>query len=132
MTDKDQDLGEVGRRHRATQPVEMETHSEVGADPSWIACQKRNAPEGETVLTKIDDGRGVRNVQTLVRRGNLWFTGESGNAMYVYYAPTHWKPVTCDQGITTEPKNGPASLPESESLTATHSVEGEKQDEETS
>lgn len=47
------------------------------------------APEFVPVLTKIDgDAYGERNVQTLERRGRMWFSGE----MYVYYRPTHWRP----------------------------------------
>lgn len=70
------------------------------------------APEGEPVMTKIDDdGRepdptevgyefrkalgmirrtpgGPRNVQPLIRKGRLWFFTDM--SMYVYYTPTHW------------------------------------------
>jgi len=49
-----------------------------------------NAPEGQSVMTRIDDGRGVRNEAVLIRQGNLWFSGE----MYMYYTPTHWRPLT--------------------------------------
>lgn len=53
-----------------------------------------SAPEGEQVETKIDDGQGARNVQKLTRRGRLWFTSTSdGVGMYVYYDPTHWRPI---------------------------------------
>ena len=48
------------------------------------------APEGVFVWTKIDDAKGERNVQKLMRQGHLWFTG-GANSMYVYYTPTHWK-----------------------------------------
>lgn len=48
------------------------------------------APEGILVLTKIDDADGVRNVQTLVRSGNLWFT-DKRKSSYVYYTPTHYR-----------------------------------------
>lgn len=48
-----------------------------------------SAPEGVVVLTKIDDGRGERNVQELKRSGRLWFLPDG--SMYVYYEPTHWK-----------------------------------------
>jgi hypothetical protein len=62
------------------------------------------APEGEVVMTKIDDSRGVRNEQPLRRRGNLWFSvnrekcphckkEHGGDSMYVYYTPTHWRPI---------------------------------------
>lgn len=47
-------------------------------------------PEGEEVETKIDDEHGERNVQKLIRRGNLWFTHPT-DGMYVYYTPTHWR-----------------------------------------
>jgi hypothetical protein len=49
------------------------------------------APEDVPVMTKIDDGSGVRNVQPLKRRGRLWWFADG--EMYVYYAPTHWKPI---------------------------------------
>lgn len=46
-------------------------------------------PDGVTALTKIDDGNGERNVQSLKRIGALfWFPDGS---MYVYYVPTHWR-----------------------------------------
>lgn len=47
------------------------------------------APNGEKVLTKIDDDNGERNVQPLKRDGNLWWVPDG--SMYVYYRPTHWK-----------------------------------------
>lgn len=49
---------------------------------------------GEVVETKIDDSSGQRNESKLKRGGNngrLWFTPDGG--MYVYYTPTHWRPV---------------------------------------
>jgi len=49
------------------------------------------APEATTVLTKIDDGTGVRNEQPLRRSGPLWFFPDG--SMYVYYTPTHWQPL---------------------------------------
>ena len=48
-----------------------------------------SAPEGIAVLTKIDDEDGERNVQMLIRKGNLFYHCDM--SMYVYYAPTHWK-----------------------------------------
>lgn len=48
-----------------------------------------SAPDGIEVETKIDDAAGVRNEQTLRRRGNLWWT--PNGEMYVYYTPTHWR-----------------------------------------
>lgn len=50
-----------------------------------------SAPEGVVVDTKIDDEQGARNVQTLRRRGRLWWFPDG--IMYVYYEPTHWRPV---------------------------------------
>ena len=49
------------------------------------------APADEEVWTKIDDEDGERNVTKLKRRGNLWFFPDG--SMYVYYTPTHWKPM---------------------------------------
>jgi hypothetical protein len=43
------------------------------------------------VNTRIDDGRGVRNEQPLKRSGRLWWTADG--TVYVYYTPTHWKPL---------------------------------------
>lgn len=59
-------------------------------DMDWKAAE--TAPEGLEVMTKIDDGKGVRNVQTLKRRGRLWFVPD--DSMYVYYTPTHWAPAS--------------------------------------
>ena len=56
------------------------------SEPNWKTTD--TAPEREVVLTKIDDERGVRNIQSLKRIGNLWFFPDGG--MYVYYRPTHW------------------------------------------
>jgi hypothetical protein len=50
------------------------------------------APEGVAVETKIDDGKGVRNVQDLRRWGSLWWFTDG--SMYVYYQPTHWREIT--------------------------------------
>lgn len=49
------------------------------------------APEDVVVMTKIDDEHGPRNETTLKRIRGLWWAPDQG--MYVYYAPTHWKPV---------------------------------------
>ena len=56
---------------------------------AWNSIE--TAPEDRVVLTKIDDAAGERNVQSLRRRGRLWFVPDG--SMYVYYAPTHWKPA---------------------------------------
>lgn len=47
------------------------------------------APEGREVMTKVHDLNGERNVQTLIRKGRLWFHPDM--SMYVYYQPTHWE-----------------------------------------
>lgn len=46
-------------------------------------------PEGKILLTKIHDHKGERNVQRLVRQGNLFFIPD--RSMYVYFSPTHWR-----------------------------------------
>ena len=57
----------------------------------WVQTNSRLPKEGEIVETKLDDGTYIRNVQPLKRKGNLWFLPD--DAMYVYYTPTHWRPV---------------------------------------
>jgi hypothetical protein len=57
----------------------------------WTSTAHALPPDGELVLTKIDDANGVRNEQPLRRSGRLWFV-EDGS-IYVYYTPTHWKPL---------------------------------------
>ena len=48
-------------------------------------------PEGQEVITKIDDENGVRNETNLVRKDSLWFFPDM--SMYVYYQPTHWREI---------------------------------------
>ena len=57
----------------------------------WKLVQMELPPENQVVMTKIDDDKGERNVQTLKRQGRLWF--QPNGAMYVYYTPTHWCPA---------------------------------------
>jgi len=57
----------------------------------WIECSKKLPESGIVVETKIDDEKGCRNEQTLKRQGPLWFFPDG--AMYVYYTPTHWRPI---------------------------------------
>lgn len=58
----------------------------------WQRVTPDNLPlDGVMVETKIDDEEGERNVCMLSRRGRLWWTGTDGQAMYVYYTPTHWR-----------------------------------------
>ena len=40
-----------------------------------------SAPENVEVMTKIDDERGERNEQPLIRKGRLWFFPDE--SMYV-------------------------------------------------
>lgn len=54
-----------------------------------------DAPEGEVVMTKIDDVNGCRNEAALYRQGRLWWTADG--AMYVYYTPTHFRLLTDDE-----------------------------------
>lgn len=56
---------------------------------NWISVEDRLPEDGKIVETKIDDGKFIRNIQKLKRKGNLWFLPDG--SMYVYYSPTHWK-----------------------------------------
>ena len=58
-----------------------------------------SAPEHTPVLTKIHDERGERNEQPLKRKGRLWWCVDG--SMYVYYTPTHWKPLQADPVLPT-------------------------------
>jgi hypothetical protein len=51
-----------------------------------------SAPDGVLIETKIDDDDGCRNEGLLMKRGRMFWT-EDGS-MYVYYTPTHWRPVS--------------------------------------
>lgn len=57
----------------------------------WINCKDELPESGRLVDTKVDDRNGLRNEQRLIRQGNLWFFPDM--SMYVYYKPTHWKPI---------------------------------------
>jgi hypothetical protein len=61
---------------------------------NWIKCSERMPDRGVVVMTKIDDSNGQRNEQSLKRhtQGRLWFYPDG--SMYVYYEPTHWKPLS--------------------------------------
>ena len=51
---------------------------------------KNGSPENDRVVeTKIDDHDGVRNVQKMKFKSNLWWLTDM--SMYVYYTPTHWR-----------------------------------------
>jgi hypothetical protein len=58
---------------------------------TWTRCSDALPADDQVVMTRIDDAQGVRNEQTLKRRGNLWWTPDG--EIYVYYTPTHWKPA---------------------------------------
>lgn len=55
----------------------------------WVRCADHLPPQDVDVETKIDDERGVRNVQKLRRHSNLWWFPDM--SMYIYYSPTHWR-----------------------------------------
>lgn len=57
----------------------------------WTKISDNLPPEGRIVNTKIDDSKGVRNIQRLIRRGRLYWTVDE--KMYVYYTPTHWQHI---------------------------------------
>ncbi len=57
----------------------------------WIKTACKLPTENKVVETKIDDGKGCRNMQKLMRIKNLWFFPDG--SMYVYYTPTHWREI---------------------------------------
>ncbi len=66
-------------------------------DRPWTACADKLPANGIEVETKINDSNGCRNEQNLKRGGNLWFHPDM--SMYVYYTPTHWRPLALPQGF---------------------------------
>jgi hypothetical protein len=58
---------------------------------TWIPCTDELPPDGEIVMTKIDDGKGLRNEQKLQLRGRLWWTSDM--EMCAYHTPTHWQRI---------------------------------------
>lgn len=64
-----------------------------GSSDRWRPIS--TAPERVVVETKIDDDAGgrERNVAKLFREGRMWFLPDS--SVYVYYKPTHWRPLEC-------------------------------------
>jgi hypothetical protein len=66
-----------------------------------------SAPEGLLIETKTDDAHGIRNEQRLTKRGRMFWTEDGG--MYVYYTPTHWRPVSDDVRVRWAGKLGHAS-----------------------
>jgi len=63
----------------------------IDTQTDWISVKHLLPPEGEIVATKIDDRQGRRNEGKLKRQGWLWFLPDG--SMYVYYTPTHWRPM---------------------------------------
>lgn len=60
----------------------------------WKPIDATEPKMDEVVLTKIVDEKGERNEQELKRGGqygNLWFFPD--DSMYVYYTPTHYRPL---------------------------------------
>ena len=74
-----------------------------------------SAPEGQAVMTKIDDSLGERNEQVMVKNGNLWFAGE----MYVYYQPTHWRELTQIEKLRIKNDNERKAIGQMERANAT-------------
>lgn len=58
----------------------------------WTQTSFTPPPEGKVVETKISDQHGDRNVQKLIRKGNLYF--HTDMSIYVYYTPDFWRFVT--------------------------------------
>lgn len=87
-----------------------DANSDRKTEQGYTRCAERLPPDGVPVMTKIDDEKGVRNEQELVRRGVLWFTGVGADAMYVYYDPTHWKPTeSAKRPVSDDTQPGQAS-----------------------
>lgn len=68
----------------------------------WRSTKTDAPADGLLVETKIHDHQGCRNEVTLRRQGRLWFT-PGDNAMYVYYTPTHWRPLPATQSLKDSP-----------------------------
>lgn len=73
------------------------------------------APDGQSVMTKIDDENGCRNEQVMVKNGNLWFAGDT----YVYYAPTHWRELTQFEKLRLKNEAEKKAIDQMERATAT-------------
>lgn len=63
--------------------------SNVANHSSWQPIE--TAPENILIDTRIDDERGCRNHQPLIKNNQYWF--HEKKTMYVYYTPTHWRPI---------------------------------------
>ena len=86
-------------------PESNERKAEAGfagahGSAAWTYCGDALPPPDTDVETKIDDGKGVRNVCPLRRHNNLWwFTDMS---MYIYYSPTHWRHLPPNHKLSDE------------------------------
>jgi hypothetical protein len=80
----------LNEANSATKP-ESTVAAPQNSERPWIKCSKWLPANNEVVETKIDEGAGVHNEQTLKRRDNLWFLPDG--SMRVYYCPTHWRSV---------------------------------------
>lgn len=58
---------------------------------SWIKTTDKLPERNVVVETKMDDFEGTSKNRKLKLIGCLWYTPDEG--MYVYYSPTHWRPV---------------------------------------
>jgi len=72
-------------------PLRLSASAGEKMKTDWIKCSDRLPPSGKLVETKIDDEKGCRNETTLRLIGRLWFIPDG--TTYVYYTPTHWRPV---------------------------------------
>ena len=64
----------------------------------WRSVENDPPPDKTVVDTIIADDCDGHNRQELKRSGRLWFIPDG--SMYVYYVPTHWRPVA-EAGATT-------------------------------
>jgi hypothetical protein len=58
---------------------------------NWLPVKDQPPADGRCVETRLFDQNGERNVQVLKRQGRLWPVADGST--YVYYAPTHWRPM---------------------------------------
>lgn len=65
---------------------------------AWTLVSDALPTSHKIVETKIDDANGKRNEAKLKRIGRLWWTADG--AMYVYYTPTHWRPLPAEGPLT--------------------------------
>lgn len=61
----------------------------------WTHVEKAIPEDGRIVMTKLDDTRGCRNEQPLKLIKRLWYVPDE--AIYVYYVPTHWRPLSASE-----------------------------------